>query len=474
MRIGALLLVLHLFLISNAAVGDATGPLRVSSDNPRYFTDGSGKAIYLAGWNIWGDIQDGFGTAWNYGWGNPSDYETRLKLMTDNNLNYIRLWIYDTGLMRNDGWKNEAADDVPLPLPWQRTGPGTALDGKPKFDLTKFDQAYFDRLRSRVRDAGDRGIYTSIMLFLGEAVRRHTTGMFGGGSYNGWVGHPFNKANNVNGIDGDPSGDGKGNEVHTLDIPAVTALQEDYIREVIDATNDLDNVIYEIANESDGTPEWQYHLINFIKSYESGKPKQHPVLMSGNWGITTSDVFASPADAVSPSGHAPNPYGTDPPAADGSKVVVLDTDHIGVHLSSIGDSAVARVWVWKAFTRGHNPSFLVLDPHSGLDETLRVMGHTRTYAEKMNLAAMTPQNGLASTQYCLANPGKEYLVYLPSGGKVSVDLTAAKGVLAVEWFNPSVGKTTRTGTIPGGARRNFTVPFAGDAVLYLVLAEAVN
>ena len=117
MRIGTLLLVLHLFLISNAAVGDVTGPLRVSSDNPRYFTDGSGKAIYLAGWNIWGDVQDGFGKAWNYGWGNPSDYETRLELTTDNNLNYIRLWIYDTGLMRNDGWKNEAADDVPLPLP---------------------------------------------------------------------------------------------------------------------------------------------------------------------------------------------------------------------------------------------------------------------------------------------------------------------------------------------------------------------
>src|SRR5258708_16704429 len=34
--------------------------------------------------------------------------------------------------------------------PWQRTGPGTASDGLPKFDLTKFNQPYFDQLHPRV------------------------------------------------------------------------------------------------------------------------------------------------------------------------------------------------------------------------------------------------------------------------------------------------------------------------------------
>ena len=37
------------------------------------------------------------------------------------------------------------------PLMYKRTGPGLALDGKPKFDVTEFEQAYFDRLRERVR-----------------------------------------------------------------------------------------------------------------------------------------------------------------------------------------------------------------------------------------------------------------------------------------------------------------------------------
>ena len=63
--------------------------------------------------------------------------------------------------------------------------------------------------------------------------------------------------------------------------------------------------------------------------------------------------------------------------------------------------------------------------------------------------------------------GKEYLVYLPSGGNVTVDLSAAKGKLAVEWFDPSTGEFANGRTISGSARRQFTSPFRGDAVLHI-------
>ena len=43
--------------------------------------------------------------------------------------------------------------------PWPRTGSGTATDGKPKFALDRFDQAYFHRLRARVIAAANEGIY---------------------------------------------------------------------------------------------------------------------------------------------------------------------------------------------------------------------------------------------------------------------------------------------------------------------------
>jgi hypothetical protein len=53
------------------------------------------------------------------------------------------------------------------PHPWKRTGPGKALDGKPKFDLEKLDDDYFNSLRSRLKAAGKRGVYCSIKLFEG-------------------------------------------------------------------------------------------------------------------------------------------------------------------------------------------------------------------------------------------------------------------------------------------------------------------
>lgn len=54
----------------------------------------------------------------------------------------------------------------------------------------------------------------------------------------------------------------------------------------------------------------------------------------------------------------------------------------------------------------HDPAFgTSADPYW---ETMRhAMGRAKTYADKVKLAAMTPQNALASTAYCLADPGHE-------------------------------------------------------------------
>lgn len=98
------------------------------------------------------------------------------------------------------------------------------------------------------------------------------------------------------------------------------------------------------------------------------------------------------------------------------------------------------------------------------------LGHTRRFAERMNLAEMTPRNKLASSGYCLARASAdngEYLVYVPDGGKVTVDLSATPGALDAEWFNPTKGTSTDAKAIDGGADRKLDVPFSGDAVLYL-------
>jgi hypothetical protein len=198
-------------------------------------------------------------------------------------------------------------------------------------------------------------------------------------------------------------------------------------------------------------------------------------------------LFSSAADWISPGGG--NGYSccpSDPPASDGSKVVVNDTDHSAFYpiLLTVGQDG-QREWVWKNFTRGNNILFMdpYLMPYPGrnytnnwanLDPYWDVIrsniGYTRNYAERVNMSEMRPLNELASTGYCLANPvenGAEYIVYLPSKKKVTVDLSAAKGELKVEWFDPYTGTTVDGGTVSGGGTASFTPGFEKDAVLYI-------
>jgi hypothetical protein len=94
------------------------------------------------------------------------------------------------------------------------------------------------------------------------------------------------------------------------------------------------------------------------------------------------------------------------------------------------------------------------------------MGYALTYANKMNLAAMTPRSRLASTEYCLANPGKEYLVYQPKTGEAfSVELKA--GTYRYEWFGPAKGAASSGSIESAGGAQRFKAPIDGDAVLYL-------
>jgi hypothetical protein len=90
-------------------------------------------------------------------------------------------------------------------------------------------------------------------------------------------------------------------------------------------------------------------MINYIKSYEAGKAKQHPVGMTfQSPGGRNQTLVDSPADWIPPGGYE---YLDDPPAADGRKVIISDNDHI----SSDG---VDQRWIWKSLMRAFNPIYL--------------------------------------------------------------------------------------------------------------------
>jgi len=463
---------LNLEASQQTTTDSATGPLFVNPDNPRYFTDGTlvngkFKAVFLTGSHTWCNFMDCDDNA-----SIPAkfNYNAFLDFLESKNHNFFRLWRAENvrgGENGNSFWFD--------PMPYQRSSTCCAFDNQNKFDLTKFNQAYFDRMRQRIIQARDRGIYVSIMLFDGWSVETKFPA-----THQPWKGHPFKLSNNVNNINGDTNDDGQGGETHTLANSQITALQEAYVKKVIDTVNDLDNVLYEISNESSGNSDaWQYHMIDYIKDYEATKPKQHPVGMtveypSGN----NADLFNSPADWVSPNGDPNNPSVTN-----GSKVILADTDHL---CGICGD----RQWVWRSFTRGENPIFMdIYDnatsgrgvPFSNPNEAqIRDnLGYVQSYAQRMNLAVMTPTSNtsLCSTGYCLRNAVAnyaKYLVYSPTGGNITVNLSAVSAAkqLTVEWFNPSTGVTTNGGKVNGGnTNSTFTPPFSGDAVLFVYEAK---
>lgn len=489
----------------------AAGPLVVSEANPRYFTIASGRAagreaIYLTGSHIWNNFHDGMGPGSDCA-ENPErfDYPAYLEFLKEHGHNFIRLW-------RWEQFKSQAAGGsyhlCMTPQPWLRTGPGTARDGLAKFDLESFDPAYFDRLRERVVAAGKAGIYVAVMLFDGWALHLSP-------APDNVEGHPFHADNNVNGVGITSIVD---YQVLPLD-PHIQALQEAYIRKIVDSVHDLPNVLYEVANESPGggsvdqafaealglgeppewgdSTEWQYWVIDVLKGHEQQMGyDRHPVGMTMQFPVSeqtrvNDPLFNSPADWISPGyddeifahggnpmepGSSPSRWYVEPPSNDGRKVVITDTDH---YAPGQGDA----LWAWKSFLRGHHPILMdfgiiegVKPPESSpayesFEAARDAMGATRHYAQKINLIAMEPRGHLSSTGYALANPGEEYLILQPSEPAEAFTVELAAGSYVVEWYSVNSQETAGAGevTVERPKSVSFSAPFqaAGPAVLYL-------
>lgn len=459
------------------------GPLKRNPHNPRYFTDNSGEAIYLTGSHTWAVMQE----MWSENEPrHEMDYDGFLQMMADNNHNFLRFWLFSLHT------KTAAWNNIPTlfdPMPFERTGPGLAKDGLPKFDLSKPSKAYFDRLRTRVEKAAAQGIYVSIMLFEAWTLKWATP------DQQPWNYHVFNPENNINQL----AAPGKasagmyvGNYVgiFTLDCPDILEVQKRFIRSVVDAVSDLDNVLFEICNEGPNTPEalaWQAHLCSYLREYEKSKPKQHMIGITPEGGDQVNEeMLRTPADWISPSNGRGFEYRYNPPPATGEKVLLTDTDHLWGH-------GCETAWIWKSFTRGMNVLFM--DPWEPIpgdldwwqdgdvtrnqryyyawDGMRRNLGYTRNLALSFDLNKCVPDLTFCTSTYCLANKNEQYICFFPSGGFEGLDLTGLEGEFQVEWLNPATGVTVRGEPVQAKSnsphavfqRTALCAPFEGPAVL---------
>jgi hypothetical protein len=483
-----------------------------------YFRKADGTAVYFRGSHHWANGEDAHhdepaitppGTPY------PPiafDFTSYLNWMQAQNYNFMRMWIANQAFLAKDDKRlqrlenrcrklslpclsilspvlqllqsylgDSAYSENAYPVPYARPGPGNAADNLPKYDLNTWNQGFFDMIRTRCIAAAEKGIYVDIILFGGGG--RVDPGVLT------WAYHPFNSNNNIQGFNADPNNTGLPIEMYTMTQPATLVRQKAYVAKIIDTVSDLDNVLFEIGNELPyQSIDWQYELINYIHSYESSnKPKQHPVGMtcpSWTWsmGSPYRALLASPADWISPPAHDGNNFDTDPPAASGNKVHILDVDHIWP-----GDSNATLIdvgqWVWKAFLRGH--SVIHMDDLNGLgiagtssfgtsgsvyNSFRTTQTQTANYAARCNLLTTVPNGALSSTGYCIANPGHQYLVLRPdSSGSFTVNLSAGSGkTFAVEWLNVADSSVQIFANLSGGfSAQSFMSPFSEPSVLFL-------
>src|SRR5262245_12150891 len=107
--------------VSARASQPITAPLRALPTNPHYFTDGSGKAIYLTGSHTWNNFQD-WGTN---GTVQALDFSAYVKMLVEHNHNFTLLWATELPVFRGLPTTASAPPDFTVsPQPWQRTGPG--------------------------------------------------------------------------------------------------------------------------------------------------------------------------------------------------------------------------------------------------------------------------------------------------------------------------------------------------------------
>jgi hypothetical protein len=125
--------------------------------------------------------------------------------------------------------------------------------------------------------------------------------------------------------------------------------------------------------------------------------------------------------------------------------------------------------ITEVFTRFSSPG----SGYQEFDLILKDLARARKYINDLSFWEMSPKNNLllSGAGYVFARAGETYLVYLPEGGSLSLDLSGSDNTYQAEWFNPRSGSKQSIGSVPGGSVYAFTAPDTLDWALLLQNAQ---
>ncbi len=333
--------------------------------------------------------------------------------------------------------------------PWARSDQPGAGDGGNRFDLTKWDPAYFDRLKDFVGQAGKRGIVVELVLFCTLYDDKL------------WHVSPFRAANNVNGV-----GNVGRREVFALKEKGLTAVQEAVARKIVTALRDFDNVYFEVCNEPyfEGvTGQWQDHLIDVIADAEKDRPARHLIarnIANGSAKIDHPNPRVSIFNfhyATPPTTVALN-WGLDRVLADDETGFKGTGDR--VYRGEAWDFLLAGGAIFSnldySFSCKHpdGTAKVTTSPGGGGPTLRQQLAILKSFLDGFDFIRMKPDPAVlrgqtitpapgekaTPTVRVLAEKGRQYAVYVRDGTRAELTLDLPAGNYQAEWVNTRTGK----------------------------------
>jgi hypothetical protein len=458
-------------------LAQAQKPISLHPANPHYY-DFRGRPTVLI------TSAEHYGAVLNLDF----DYRRYLDALAADKLNLTRIF---TGAYREFPGDFNIHGNTLAPKPGRYITPWAEAPGG-KWDLSKWNPAYFARLKDFFTEASKRGIVVEVTLFTAYYNAQR------------WQECPLYIDRNGNGV-----GNAKFDESLTLRHPSLVEAQSAMVRKIVTELNAFDNVIYEICNEpyfAGIALDWQRHIARVVSSTEKTLPNRHLIAqnIANHQGVISDpdpevSVFhfhyARPPVAVDQNYGLNRVIGFDESGFDGSGEAIYRIqgwDFIlagGAHYNNLDYSFIA----------GHEDgSFPVpaANPGYGSPELRKQLSYLAAFMNGLNFVRMAPVRDLIAagipenaSARALAEPGRQYAVYLHHGRTLAghkpnyvvgnrrsytqLELRLPAGQYKASWLNPRNGKTEReeTFTHTGGTRVLASPAYQEDLALKIVATE---
>jgi len=426
--------------------------------------------------------------------------------LTDNMLRYgypgfehnYGLW-YDRRRDAHDTTARTDANVRPpfLEQPWARSGIGRAADGLTKYDLTKFNSWYFQRLKDFAELCDKKGTVLVHKYYMQHALLETQAH---------YVDFPWRPDNCIQNT-GMPETIPAANAFYDISHPIRRKLHRLYIRKCLETLGDNTNVIHLTSQEYTGPLSFVQFWIDTILEWEQetgkdvviglGAPKdvQDAVLADPvrakhidvidlrYWWIRSDGTIFAPRGGQQIPGRYLE-YGKKQAQETSPEQIYRK---IRQYRDRYPDKAIIdaieadRQKHWAFFMAGGSllvrgqisyPNFEdPLEYIKPMDVDIILPSYKFIRKHLANrIVRMRPVDIVLSnreTVWALAEPDKTYLIYALHGGEIRLDLSNARGIYTARWFNPRNGKLIFREPVASGRTVSINAPDTNDWVLWL-------